>query len=389
MYKYASSYCNSAKIIIESYSFSIPFSHFLKQFFKENKKFGGKDRKAVTQACYAYFRLGPFAKTINIDKAIICGLYLTIENLTQWQLIWPSEWMVKEQFSFSERISYLQNIQFLPKDFSPFVFDQEVSKQIDFADFSQSHLTQPYSFIRIRPGFEKRVSAKLEELNINHIKIDNAIAFADSIDVENIAKLNREIVVQDYSSQQIAQLLALIPVSNANRKVWDCCAASGGKSILAVDTLSKIYLQVSDLRPTILHNLKTRLAVAQIPLQKVEVKDVSKPIQHNDLFDLVIADVPCTGSGTWGRTPENLVYFQEKEIAVFQQLQQKIIRNTISAVKKGGYYLYCTCSVFEKENEANVELIGQKFNLTLVSQRYFKGYAQRADTLFGALFIKN
>jgi 16S rRNA (cytosine967-C5)-methyltransferase len=45
-------------------------------------------------------------------------------------------------------------------------------------------------------------------------------------------------------------------------KLWDCCAASGGKSLLAVDTLGNIDLTVSDVRSSIIHNLKHRFAVA-------------------------------------------------------------------------------------------------------------------------------
>lgn len=194
--------------------------------------------------------------------------------------------------------------------------------------------------------------------------------------------------MQDFSSQQLSTLMQLIPSSNNQKKVWDCCAASGGKSILAVDFLGKIELHVSDVRQSILHNLKKRLAVAQIPIYSCEVKDLSKPQTQNNLFDIIIADVPCTGSGTWGRTPENLLFFDEKEIATFQQLQQKIITNSITALKQGGYYLFITCSVFTKENEDNVQFIQTHFGLEVIQQKYFIGYENKADTMFGALMMK-
>jgi 16S rRNA (cytosine967-C5)-methyltransferase len=219
--------------------------------------------------------------------------------------------------------------------------------------------------------------------------MDNAVAFQENIDVESFAILNKEVVVQDYSSQQIATLLQLIPTTNYRKKVWDCCAASGGKSILAADVLGKIDLFVSDVRESILHNLKKRLAVAQIAIQNCEVNDLTKPQRKTNLFDVIIADVPCTGSGTWGRTPENLVYFKQVEIINFQQLQQIIISNTVPSLKTNGYYLLITCSVFAKENEENVQFIQQKFGLQLVQQKYFEGFDKRADTLFGALFIKS
>ena len=104
------------------------------------------------------------------------------------------------------------------------------------------------------------------------------------------------------------------------------------------------------------------------------------------MADLVIADVPCTGSGTWSRTPEQLFYFREEQIEVFQALQQKIISNILPSVKAGGYLLFITCSVFKKENEANTVFIQEKSSLQLLTQGVIKGYTNKADTMFAALF---
>jgi 16S rRNA (cytosine967-C5)-methyltransferase len=58
----------------------------------------------------------------------------------------------------------------------------------------------------------------------------------------------------------------------------------------------------------------------------------------------------------------------------------------MKALKSGGYFLYITCSVFQKENEEIVEFIESNCPLKLVSLRYLDGYNQKADTLFAALF---
>ena len=103
-------------------------------------------------------------------------------------------------------------------------------------------------------------------------------------------------------------------------------------------------------------------------------------------FDLIIADVPCTGSGTWPRTPEQLTFFHKKEIGSYAVLQRKIVENAVPHLAANGYFLYVTCSVFKKENEENVAFIQQKFQLKLLSMEYLKGYEMQADTLFVALF---
>ena len=104
-------------------------------------------------------------------------------------------------------------------------------------------------------------------------------------------------------------------------------------------------------------------------------------------YDLIICDAPCTGSGTWSRTPEQLYFFEEAIIDQYASLQKKIISNAMPALNPGGYFLYVTCSVFKMENEAIADFIKEKFHLTLVKMGLLKGYDKKADTLFAALFI--
>jgi 16S rRNA (cytosine967-C5)-methyltransferase len=105
-------------------------------------------------------------------------------------------------------------------------------------------------------------------------------------------------------------------------------------------------------------------------------------------FDLVICDVPCTGSGTWGRTPEQLFYFNPAEIAQYAALQKKILSGVIPQLKAGAYLLYSTCSVFTKENEEAAGFLKQQFHLRLVKMELLEGYHRKADTMFAALLQK-
>ena len=103
---------------------------------------------------------------------------------------------------------------------------------------------------------------------------------------------------------------------------------------------------------------------------------------------IIIADVPCTGSGTWARTPEQLKYFSKKSIDEYAGLQKKIVKNASLQLAAGGYLLYITCSVFKKENEDNVDFFSQNTELELIESGYLKGYEMQADTLFAAIFKK-
>jgi 16S rRNA (cytosine967-C5)-methyltransferase len=205
-----------------------------------------------------------------------------------------------------------------------------------------------------------------------------------------VIAIDEEAVVQDLNSQKTLDLLRPLPTkSNAELSIWDCCSGSGGKSILAFDLFKKVRLTVSDKRKEILENLKLRFAKAGIKDNKLIEADLEKlPVRLTESFDIIIADVPCTGSGTWARTPERLLFFKENEIEEYALLQRRIINNVLPYLKNNGYLLYITCSVFKKENEENVEFLREKYKLNLIKSEYLKGFEMQADNLFVALLTK-
>ena len=101
---------------------------------------------------------------------------------------------------------------------------------------------------------------------------------------------------------------------------------------------------------------------------------------------MVIADVPCSGSGTWGRNPWEMIGFPESELTYYRQLQQNILRQVMPRVKPGGYFLYITCSVYKQENEGAVDFILGNSGLNVMKKGLIKGYEHHADTMFAALF---
>jgi 16S rRNA (cytosine967-C5)-methyltransferase len=395
--KYASQYLQSAITIIDSYDGAIPLAAFLKNYFAANKKFGSKDRKHIAQLCFAYYRLGHAAKQLFTKEAIQASVQL-LGAATDWQELYDDNYSPV-------------NIDY--KIVFPFI--NALSDGIDAAQFVANHFIQPDVFLRIRPGKQEYVMNALQQAGIGfHAMGTHALAVAAATKLDNVGSLNKDYIIQDYSSQQVSVLLSKVKAERLKRKggrdkweseynpstlslspspsVWDCCAASGGKSILAKDVFGDIDLTVSDIRPSILQNLKKRFQEAGIFNYKSSVINLTK-ISDSRLirlggenFDLVICDAPCTGSGTWARTPEQLYFFKASTIDQFQHLQQKIILNTIGAVKKGGYYLYITCSAFKKENEEQVAFIQANSGLQLVEQQLIKGYAVHADTMFAALF---
>ena len=109
----------------------------------------------------------------------------------------------------------------------------------------------------------------------------------------------------------------------------------------------------------------------------------------NSQFQFILCDVPCTGSGTWSRTPEQLYFFNEKKIKKYAAIQKQIVSNVMPQLRPGGTFIYITCSVFKKENEEVVGFIKEKFHMTLKQMELLKGYDKKADSMFVAVMTNS
>lgn len=384
-------YLNYAIALLENYKAGEPFHLYLKKYFSLNKKHGSKDRRQIASLCYNYFRLGlGVSSTIAVPEKLLLATFLLERNTSALLEQLKPEWNKTIEWDLERKIKSVKN-SFNPRKIFP--FREELSQQINFDQFNLSFLKQPKLFIRIRPGKENSVFDKLKNANISFEKIGrNCLAFSNATKITEILGVDKDAVIQDYNSQKTGDFLKEeIKLTVHGFSVWDCCAASGGKSILVYDLLKNIELTVSDTRKNILQNLGLRFQKAGIKDYTSFTADLSDSSSLNSIktpFDVIIADVPCSGSGTWARTPEQLLFFNKDEISKYAELQQKIVLNAVKYLKDGGYFLYITCSVFVKENEENVNFIQQKTDFKLIKAEYLRGYEMQADTLFAALFKK-
>ncbi len=385
------SYLNSAVSVLGQYKGEEPFSSFLRKYFSFNKKFGSKDRKQVSHLCYCYFRLGKSVATLSIEEKILAGLFLCSVEPNELLAALKPEWNELVKQPLGNKYSIL-NDHFSLADVFP--WKEELSDGIEHEKLCASFFIQPCLFVRLRPGKEEVVKQKLAGAGFAFEQITaSCLALPNAAKIDSLIELNREAVVQDYNSQLTGELLQSAiqnPIAIGSKiSAWDCCAASGGKSIMLYDLNPAIELVVSDIRESILVNLRKRFSEAGIKKYKSFVADLvqGSPL-NNQSYDLIIADVPCSGSGTWGRTPEQLFFFKEQKIQEYAALQKKIVANVIPSLKPGGQLLYITCSVFRKENEEVSEYVSSKLKLSLIEMKLLKGYDKKADTMFAALLQK-
>lgn len=371
----------SAAVILKQYNGEMPFAAWLKGYFRNHKKFGSKDRKQVADLCFCYFRLGHAFEHFSLEDRIFTGQFLCY---SQSSLVaeYKQAWQPMMNTPLLEKIKFLDS----QATHQIFPFPDRISPEIDKNTFVLSFFQQPDVFLRLRPGKEKFVVDKLRSEGIPFLQEEASVRLAAGAKIDEILRIDEEAVVQDISSQRVLEPLKA-HLTKTQFSAWDCCAASGGKTILLHDTFPKARITVSDIRESIILNLKNRLKRAGLTNYTSFVADVSSPqFSMSQQFDVIICDAPCSGSGTWGRTPEQLVFFNKEKIAHYAGLQLGIATNASRYLKKGGFFLYITCSVFVDENEQITERLSQTTDLQLLSQQYVKGYDKKGDTLFAALF---
>lgn len=340
----------TAEKLLTDYKGDQPFNQYLKKYFSQNKKHGGRDRKAISTLCYNFFRAGKVAQDM----------------------------ILSERLRFANESNNLKGTEIFP-------FASDLSENIDAELFGLSHLHQPKVFIRIRPGFSDQVKQKLDKSGVAYEWLSqDCIAFETATKIGQILEIDNEVVIQDINSQRTGDLIRASAHPHICTSLWDLCAGSGGKSLLAHDLLPNINLTVTDSRKLIINNLSERFSKAGIKDYVSKVVDLTKEGMPDASFDLIIADVPCTGSGTWARNPEQLYFFKRTSIRKYAALQRSVLMHGIPSLRPGGYLLYITCSVFKEENENNVDFIKSQ-SLELMEIKLFKGYETQSDTLFTAL----
>jgi 16S rRNA (cytosine967-C5)-methyltransferase len=150
--------------------------------------------------------------------------------------------------------------------------------------------------------------------------------------------------LQDAASQAVVEALPL----HDGARVLDLCAGGGGKT-LALAARLRAPVDAHDAVARRLADLPARAARAGASIRLVPEPEVEAP------YDLVLCDVPCSGSGAWRRDPDAKWRLTPEALTGLAQVQDAILDRAAALVRPGGTLAYATCSMLRVEDEARIE----------------------------------
>ncbi|MCF6315078.1 MAG: RsmB/NOP family class I SAM-dependent RNA methyltransferase [Marinosulfonomonas sp.] len=151
--------------------------------------------------------------------------------------------------------------------------------------------------------------------------------------------------LQDAASQAVVDLL---PISEGDR-VLDYCAGGGGKVLAMAARIEARYF-AHDANPKRMQDLAARATRARAFISELPSEEVAEAAP----FDLVLCDVPCSGSGAWRRSPAGKWGFDQEQLDDLRQTQQEILGAAAGLVAPSGVLAYTTCSLLDAENSEQI-----------------------------------
>ncbi|MCM8536335.1 MAG: RsmB/NOP family class I SAM-dependent RNA methyltransferase [Lentisphaeraceae bacterium] len=328
-----------------------PLDNQLRQFFRENKKYGSRDRRFIKETLYAFFRWYGWVKDEfpNIVEAAVDSpeFCTAILNCLSWQGIFEDHKVVQY---LSERYSFVAVPKKDLKELSPeWIWDELPEDLKDSDEFKEILQTRPPIWIRLQGKQEKQVLAELSAQEAQESRSEE-LSKAVQLSNERLnltqfrTYLNGGFEIQDLASQCLGEICAPQPSENW----WDVCAGGGGKTMQLADKLQqKGRVLASDIRDWKLQEVRKRATRGKFHnIQTSSLEDA-----RLEKFDGVLIDAPCSCTGVWRRNPELRWTTDYDSVEKISEVQKQILSESCDSVKVGGKLVYATCSLTQTENE--------------------------------------
>jgi len=204
------------------------------------------------------------------------------------------------------------------------------------------------------------------QVTANARKIQNSAAYLSGL-----------VELQDAASQAVTDM---VPLRDGQR-VLDYCSGGGGKA-LALAARAKVQMFAHDADPRRMRDLPDRAKRAGVSVTITDNPAKTGP------YDVILTDVPCSGSGSWRRDPQGKWALTEPGLTAVCAVQAEILDKVAPLLAANGVLAYATCSMLHDENEAQIAAFLLRHNgWILQAQRRFTPLLG-ADGFFVALLTR-
>lgn len=329
-----------------------PVDLHLHGYFRRNSALGSKDRKEIAEAVYFIIRyLGLIdafiTPPVSWEKRVEIFLQKKYEETP------PDNLPSFKKYSF-------------PKHYFDLLVDSlGEEKAIEFCQVSnqQAPTTLRVNSLKIsREDLLQKLSLLYPATLCTHSPVGIQMQDRSALFSTEEFK-NGYFEMQDEGSQLVSLEVAAMP----HQTILDYCAGSGGKTLgLAHQMEGKGQIFLHDIRIKALYEARKRMKRAGIQNYQLifDSRDLRKKIPQG--CDWILLDVPCSGSGTLRRNPDQKWRFTIEDFENLIQLQRKIFEEALPLLKPNGKIVYATCSIFPQENAEQIEFFIKKYNLRLV-----------------------
>ena len=217
----------------------------------------------------------------------------------------------------------------------------------EWAAMVEAMQLRPPTWLRIDPSTIGRVMEILAPFDARPNQLcRSAIRIPPGLALGRFPALASLVTVQDLASQVVGLVCDPVPGS----RWWDACAGSGGKTLhLAALMHGRGDLVATDVRPSILNELERRIRAAGVRTVDIRIWSGAADDRPPGLFDGVLIDAPCSGTGTWHRNPDARWRTPAGVVAEKAAVQIALLETASVAVRPGGMLVYAVCSVTEAE----------------------------------------
>lgn len=212
---------------------------------------------------------------------------------------------------------------------------------------------------------KKRLSDEAVDFE-KHLYLDEALTIKNADNISSLKSFNEGL----YQIQDISSMLVGVAADyKAGDRVLDICAAPGGKSMHAAALVGNsgevVSNDVSEKKVSLIRENAKRQRLSNI-ITSVHDASVFIP-EYEESFDVVIADVPCSGLGVIGRKEDIKYRITREDINSLVVLQRSILKNAARYVKVGGVLIFSTCTINKSENDANLKWLEENTDLKRMS----------------------